>query len=258
MDTVKARVVLSALAAVALLTRQAAAVPTSIRETAPRLEVVGFNGQIQVRAPQTAKPVLGNVQTPAIPPGSEVHVLSGRAVFQSANMIIRAKAGDVFLFHAPLPIGGKQRCILLVGLGEQTALDVAIGDTQAVLRSGAAVSIRDDGPGKAHFEVHMGKVVVSTKDEITSLTPGMSIESTVPAGLSGEATAEAEILSPQEREELRSAPAPAKVEDQEDLKSAPAPLKLEDQKDLKNAPGPVAPATGPNCPIDGKGKSDCQ
>ncbi len=174
----------------------------------PRLEVVSFNGQIQVKAPVGPTKFNTQSQTPVIPPGSEVTILSGRAIFQSGETFIRANAGDSFLYHVPLPAGGNARPVLFIGLGTETSLQVDVGDIHAILRPNTAISVRPDGPGRSHVEVHMGKIVVSTPERVASLTPGMSLRGHVPTSLTEEAGIEALALSPAEQGELRSAPAP--------------------------------------------------
>ncbi|MBI5201233.1 MAG: hypothetical protein HY925_06575 [Elusimicrobia bacterium] len=174
----------------------------------PRLVVVSFNGQIQVKAPVGPKQFNAQAQTPVIPPGSEITILSGRAIFQSGGVFIRANAGDSFLYHVPLPAGGNARPVLLIGLGENTSAQLDVGDIHAIIRSNTAISVRPDGPGHSHVEVHMGKVVVSTPEEIASLSPGMWVRGTLPTSLSDEAGLEALALPQAERDELRSAPGP--------------------------------------------------
>lgn len=199
-----------ALAAAAALTPGAShGYAQTERIPSPRLEVVSYNGQIQVKAPVSPEQAPNQQsQTPGIPPGSEVTILAGRAIFQSGEVIIRANAGDSFLYHVPLPAGGKARPVLLIGLGQETSIQVEVGDISAIVRRGAALSVRPDGPGRSHVEVHMGKVMVSTPERIAALSPGMWVRGRLPTALAQEAGLEALALSPEEREELRSAPAP--------------------------------------------------
>ncbi|MBI4425192.1 MAG: hypothetical protein HY554_15785, partial [Elusimicrobia bacterium] len=183
---------------------RAPAITTSVRESSPRLEIVSFTGQVQVKMPVSDENAPPRGSTPGIPPGSEVVVLNGRAVFQSRDLILRANQGDAFVFHVPLPIGGHQRAILLGALGSDTAIELELGSTKAILRSGAAVAIREDGPGKARLEIVLGNVVVSTPERIASMSPGAWVRASVAEG--ARALAGAERLPFAEREELRSAP----------------------------------------------------
>lgn len=129
------------------------AMAASSAMAAASMTVANFTGKITVTVNGVAKTYdSAKGETPSIPAGATVEVVSGNATFQSGSVKVEAKAGDGFSFTS----GASG-----VGItGTAGAVTVNAGGAKASVTPGAAVAVQAGSKG-ATISVTAGSVPVT-------------------------------------------------------------------------------------------------
>ncbi|MBI5242446.1 MAG: hypothetical protein HY922_02030, partial [Elusimicrobia bacterium] len=146
-------------------------------QEAPKMKILSFTGQIQIRtADGSVIGVVPGAAIPDIPPGAQIQVLTGNAVFQSGDTVVKAAAGDSFSYGAAATAAGAPAQVQIAALGDKTKLSVSVGKTEAVMRNGDAISVTASaGKGPAQLQVTSGQVSMTTGGKTETLAKGQSM-----------------------------------------------------------------------------------
>lgn len=133
----------------------------------PTLEIVSFTGEIQIITADSLIGVVPGTKAPAIPPGSEVHVVSGDAVFQSGDTAINAQAGANFTYN--MEVGQKGQTVNIAAAPNSKPVTVTSGGHTAVVSPGASVRVDTAPDGKVTIAATGGNVTVTAPDGTTTV-----------------------------------------------------------------------------------------
>lgn len=140
---------------------------------APRLELAGNTGVVEIRYGDWMRHVMRGEELPAsVPPGSAVYVLEGRALFQGGGLSVRADEGDAFAFNV-YSDDGRGR-VHLAALGDATAIDVRAGRARTFLTDGDAIAACRPRSGMIEFRVLAGTVGLWEPDGERALSAGQT------------------------------------------------------------------------------------
>lgn len=137
------------------------------KPSGPMMRILSFTGQLQIKVGNEVIGVVAGGKMPEIPTGAEVIVVSGEAVFQAGDMVVKASGGDSFAFSA-----GKSGAIELAPTGDKTSLTVTVGGAEAKLETGDKIAVSAPSSGKAEIKVVTGSVSVTVNGRTSTLVAG--------------------------------------------------------------------------------------
>jgi len=157
------------------------------------MKIVSFTGQIQIKTPDgSVVGVVPGAPIPNIPPGAEIQILSGDAVFQTGQTVVKANAGDAFTYTAAPAAGpGAPQQTSITAVGDKTELLVSNGKTEATVAKGDVLGINSTEKGATQFQAVKGDMAIVSDGKASTLQQGTSMVASTPA-----AAAPAPVVAP--------------------------------------------------------------
>lgn len=175
------------------------------------MKIVSFTGQIQIKTPDgSVVGVVPGAPIPNIPPGAEIQVLSGDAVFQTGQTVVKANAGDAFTFSAPPSAGGAPQQVQIAAVGDKTELQIVSGKTEATVGKGQTLGVTSVDKGPVQFQAVKGDIPVVDNGKASTLQQGASLVAATPAA--APAPAPAPVVKPAAPAAKTTAPADTTTE----------------------------------------------
>ena len=137
---------------------------------APKMQILSFTGQIQIKVGNEIIGVVPGGKMPDIPAGAEIIIVSGEAVLQAGNTVIKADGGDSFTYNT-----GKGGGVEIAATGDKTTLSVTVGGTEAKVGSGDKIEVVGKGNGGGELKVIAGSVEVTSGGKTESVAAGKSV-----------------------------------------------------------------------------------
>lgn len=160
----------AASAAAALLGSASQVQPA--RRSPPRLELTSVHGAVQIRVAGTVQAYSQGSPMPVeLPLGSVVTVRGLKAEFRGMGILVRATSSDAFAYDL-VGEGNDGLALHLAALGEETALEVAIGESRALLEAGDAIAVSEPAPGRHEVRVLAGAPAFLSGARLVALGPG--------------------------------------------------------------------------------------
>ncbi|MBI4424495.1 MAG: hypothetical protein HY554_12240 [Elusimicrobia bacterium] len=142
------------------------------RKSTPRLELTSLKGVVHLRSAGTVQSYSRGSPVPVdIPLGAEVTVRGLEAEFRGMGILVRAAAGDTFAYDL---VGGANDGVAIhsAALGDETAMEVVIGESSALLVAGDAIAVSEPDAGRHEVSVLAGAPILLSPTSIVVLGPG--------------------------------------------------------------------------------------
>lgn len=138
-------------------------------KAAPKMQILSFTGQIQIKVGNEVIGVVAGGKIPDIPAGAEVIVVTGEAVLQAGDTVVKADAGSSFAFTA-----SDAGAVQIAATGDKSVA-VTVGGAEAVVSKGDKIEVAVAAPGKAEVKVVTGNVEVNVGGQTQALAAGQTI-----------------------------------------------------------------------------------
>ncbi|MBI4423582.1 MAG: hypothetical protein HY554_07645 [Elusimicrobia bacterium] len=139
---------------------------------APTMKILSFTGQVQIKIGNEVIGVVPGGKIPDIPAGAEVIIVSGEAVMQSGDTVVKADAGTSFTFNT-----NDAGSVQIGGTGDK-AISVTVGGSEAKIEKGTTVEVAVASEGKAEIKVTAGQASVTVNGQTQTVATGQTTTAT--------------------------------------------------------------------------------